>query len=116
MIAWISKATARIAPRRAVVTETRSAAASNSTVAAAPNSAEQVRRTDQVRDLLRGRDTYGKLAASDETSRQTGVGLGAYAMGLAFAFGWTPCIGPVLAGGSGCGCRGLNILLRRRFG
>jgi cytochrome c-type biogenesis protein len=26
------------------------------------------------------------------------VGLwGAYAMGLAFAFGWTPCIGPVLA-------------------
>jgi len=24
--------------------------------------------------------------------------LGAYAMGLAFAFGWTPCIGPVLAG------------------
>lgn len=23
--------------------------------------------------------------------------LGAYAMGLAFAFGWTPCIGPVLA-------------------
>jgi cytochrome c-type biogenesis protein len=22
---------------------------------------------------------------------------GAYAMGLAFAFGWTPCIGPVLA-------------------
>jgi cytochrome c-type biogenesis protein len=26
------------------------------------------------------------------------VGLwGAYAMGLAFAFGWTPCIGPILA-------------------
>ena len=26
------------------------------------------------------------------------VGLwGAYVMGLAFAFGWTPCIGPVLA-------------------
>ena len=24
--------------------------------------------------------------------------LGAYVMGLAFAFGWTPCIGPVLAG------------------
>ena len=22
---------------------------------------------------------------------------GAYAMGLAFAFGWTPCIGPILA-------------------
>jgi cytochrome c-type biogenesis protein len=29
---------------------------------------------------------------------ETPVGLlGAYAMGLAFAFGWTPCIGPVLA-------------------
>jgi cytochrome c-type biogenesis protein len=27
------------------------------------------------------------------------VGLGgAYVMGLAFAFGWTPCIGPILAG------------------
>jgi len=24
--------------------------------------------------------------------------LGAYAVGLAFAFGWTPCVGPVLAG------------------
>ncbi len=23
--------------------------------------------------------------------------LGAYVMGLAFAFGWTPCIGPILA-------------------
>src|SRR5262249_57083855 len=22
---------------------------------------------------------------------------GAYAMGLAFAFGWTPCVGPILA-------------------
>ncbi|MCP4380092.1 MAG: cytochrome c biogenesis protein CcdA [Hyphomicrobiales bacterium] len=30
--------------------------------------------------------------------RNTRAGpLGAYAMGLAFAFGWTPCIGPVLA-------------------
>ncbi len=26
-----------------------------------------------------------------------GTRLGAYAMGLAFAFGWTPCVGPVLA-------------------
>lgn len=29
---------------------------------------------------------------------QPGGPLGAFAMGLAFAFGWTPCIGPVLAG------------------
>ena len=29
-------------------------------------------------------------------SRPAGL-LGAYAIGLAFAFGWTPCIGPVLA-------------------
>ena len=29
--------------------------------------------------------------------KQTGLGLsGSYIMGLAFAFGWTPCIGPVL--------------------
>ncbi len=30
------------------------------------------------------------------TSRPVGL-LGAYVIGLAFAFGWTPCIGPVLA-------------------
>ena len=28
--------------------------------------------------------------------------IGAYAVGLAFAFGWTPCIGPVLAHHPGC--------------
>ena len=32
-----------------------------------------------------------------QVSRPPGMG-GAYVMGLAFAFGWTPCIGPVLAG------------------
>jgi cytochrome c-type biogenesis protein len=31
-----------------------------------------------------------------QASRPVGL-LGAYAVGLAFAFGWTPCIGPVLA-------------------
>lgn len=30
------------------------------------------------------------------TERSTGL-LGAYVIGLAFAFGWTPCVGPVLA-------------------
>lgn len=32
-----------------------------------------------------------------EIEKPAGFG-GAYVMGLAFAFGWTPCIGPVLAG------------------
>ncbi len=42
--------------------------------------------------------------------------LGAYVMGLAFAFGWTPCIGPVLgpiltlAGGSGTVGAGATLL------
>jgi cytochrome c-type biogenesis protein len=31
-----------------------------------------------------------------ETGKPVGLG-GAYVMGLAFAFGWTPCIGPILA-------------------
>ncbi len=31
------------------------------------------------------------------TNRATGGPIGAYVMGLAFAFGWTPCIGPILA-------------------
>ena len=31
-----------------------------------------------------------------EVAKPAGVG-GAYMMGLAFAFGWTPCIGPILA-------------------
>lgn len=32
-----------------------------------------------------------------EVSRRPAGPLGAYAVGLAFGFGWTPCIGPVLA-------------------
>ncbi len=31
-----------------------------------------------------------------EARGRTGTALGAYLFGLAFAFGWTPCIGPVL--------------------
>lgn len=32
-----------------------------------------------------------------QVSRKPAGPLGAYVMGLAFAFGWTPCVGPVLA-------------------
>jgi cytochrome c-type biogenesis protein len=40
----------------------------------------------------------GLLMRSKRMSVAKPVGLwGAYAMGLAFAFGWTPCIGPILA-------------------
>lgn len=39
---------------------------------------------------------YRQLRA--ETSDRSNIGLfGAYVVGLAFAFGWTPCVGPVLA-------------------
>ena len=43
--------------------------------------------------------------------------LGAYLVGLAFAFGWTPCVGPVLAailfmaGGTGTAGEGMRLLL-----
>jgi len=33
-----------------------------------------------------------------EVARKPTGPLGAYAVGLAFAFGWTPCVGPILAG------------------
>ncbi len=38
---------------------------------------------------------YGEARVS-VTQKPTGL-LGGYIMGLAFAFGWTPCVGPVLA-------------------
>lgn len=41
----------------------------------------------------------GFLAREARLEVDKGAGpLGAFVMGLAFAFGWTPCIGPVLAG------------------
>ncbi len=45
--------------------------------------------------LLRINLLYRSARIQVDTKRATF--LGAYAMGLAFAFGWTPCIGPVLA-------------------
>ncbi|OGX42938.1 MAG: cytochrome C biogenesis protein [Omnitrophica WOR_2 bacterium RIFCSPLOWO2_02_FULL_45_28] len=43
---------------------------------------------------LRWLDVERKL----KVKRHSGGFLGAFLMGLAFAFGWTPCIGPILAG------------------
>ncbi len=48
--------------------------------------------------------------------------LGAYVIGLAFAFGWTPCVGPVLAailfmaGGQGDITQGMLLLFAYAFG
>ena len=48
--------------------------------------------------------------------------IGAYLMGLAFAFGWTPCIGPILspvmsvAADSGQIGRGVSMLLAYSIG
>ena len=36
------------------------------------------------------------IARSGRDHEAVGL-LGSYVMGLAFAFGWTPCIGPILA-------------------
>lgn len=45
-----------------------------------------------------GLTRIGLLMREKRASIAKPVGLwGAYAMGLAFAFGWTPCIGPILA-------------------
>ncbi|MEW6452813.1 MAG: cytochrome c biogenesis protein CcdA [Pseudomonadota bacterium] len=45
-----------------------------------------------------GLTRIGFLAQEKRAELVKPVGLwGAYAMGLAFAFGWTPCIGPILA-------------------
>ena len=45
-----------------------------------------------------GLTRIGLLMREGRPGMQRPVGLwGAYAMGLAFAFGWTPCIGPILA-------------------
>lgn len=45
-----------------------------------------------------GLTRIGLLMREGRLAMAKPVGLwGAYAMGLAFAFGWTPCIGPILA-------------------
>ncbi len=51
-----------------------------------------------------------------QVSRRPAGLVGAYVMGLAFAFGWTPCVGPVLAailfvaGGEESATRGASLL------
>ena len=53
---------------------------------------------------------------------ETGTALGAYVFGLAFAFGWTPCIGPVLgailalAAQGGSAGRGLLLMAAYALG
>jgi cytochrome c-type biogenesis protein len=57
-----------------------------------------------------------------EVERKPAGPLGAYAMGLAFAFGWTPCVGPVLAailmvaGSEESAMRGASLLLAYSLG
>lgn len=46
--------------------------------------------------ILRIGILYRQLRADTGTSTSVGY-LGAFVIGLAFAFGWTPCVGPVLA-------------------
>jgi cytochrome c-type biogenesis protein len=51
-----------------------------------------------------------------------GSAFGAYVLGLAFAFGWTPCVGPVLAailfmaGSTGSAGQGMTLLFAYGIG
>ncbi len=60
-------------------------------------------------------------ARIDVRSKPAGL-IGAYVMGLAFAFGWTPCVGPVLAsilmvaGAEGSAARGAGLLAAYSLG
>ncbi|MGI3169256.1 cytochrome c biogenesis CcdA family protein [Pseudooceanicola sp. C21-150M6] len=64
---------------------------------------------------------YRQLRA-DNAAQNTGGFLGAYIIGLAFAFGWTPCVGPVLAtilftaAGADTASRGAMLLLTYGLG
>lgn len=57
-----------------------------------------------------------------QVARKPAGALGAYVMGLAFAFGWTPCVGPVLAailfvaGAEGSAMRGAALLAAYSLG
>jgi cytochrome c-type biogenesis protein len=57
-----------------------------------------------------------------QVARKPAGTVGAYVMGLAFAFGWTPCVGPVLAailfvaGSEGTALRGAGLLAAYSFG
>ncbi|HEV7336746.1 MAG TPA: cytochrome c biogenesis protein CcdA [Bosea sp. (in: a-proteobacteria)] len=57
-----------------------------------------------------------------QTERKPASMVGAYLVGLAFAFGWTPCVGPVLAtalmvaGAEGTAARGATLLAAYSLG
>lgn len=57
-----------------------------------------------------------------QTERKPASMIGAYLVGLAFAFGWTPCVGPVLAtvlmvaGAEGTATRGATLLAAYSLG
>lgn len=62
---------------------------------------------------------YRQLGGSAERASATGY-VGAFVIGLAFAFGWTPCVGPVLAAilftAAGSETVGRGILLLLTYG